>query len=171
MSETIGHFAGDLPASPGLEIVHEAYSFACMRCGHLWEQSFEIEHHVDARGQTVVAYRCDGRHVPSPLTRPTCANCGGHLVRIMQAGAVNNPLLHWPNISASASRARSASGAGSAGGPRTGAGDAVRDDAGEGRGSRHGAQPRTQPGRAREGGHHWHLPSFLHFHRKSDPAA
>ena len=30
--------------------VHEAYAFACMKCGYGWEQSYEIEHHVDVHG-------------------------------------------------------------------------------------------------------------------------
>ncbi|MEJ1202256.1 MULTISPECIES: hypothetical protein [unclassified Streptomyces] len=69
-------------------VVHESYSFACMRCGHGWEQSFEIEHHKDAGGTEFVLYVTDGRVVPSPLTRPTCDNCGNHLVRIMRPGRV-----------------------------------------------------------------------------------
>lgn len=69
-------------------VVHESYSFACMRCGHGWEQSFEIEHHKDADGNEFVLYVTDGHVVPSPLTRPTCENCGNHLVRIMRPGRV-----------------------------------------------------------------------------------
>ncbi|MFB7654917.1 MULTISPECIES: hypothetical protein [unclassified Streptomyces] len=69
-------------------VVHESYSFACMRCGHGWEQSFEIEHHKDADGNEYVRYVADGRVVPSPLTRPTCANCDNHVVRIMRPGRV-----------------------------------------------------------------------------------
>ncbi|GGQ24194.1 hypothetical protein ACFFKE_09735 [Streptomyces mutabilis] len=69
-------------------VVHESYSFACMRCGHGWEQSFEIEHHKDADGREFVLYVADGRVVPSPLTRPTCANCDNHVVRIMRPGRV-----------------------------------------------------------------------------------
>ncbi|MFG2682773.1 hypothetical protein [Streptomyces sp. NPDC048392] len=69
-------------------VVHESYSFACMRCGHGWEQSFEIEHHTDADGHAFVLYVADGRVVPSPLTRPTCANCDNHVVRIMRPGRV-----------------------------------------------------------------------------------
>ncbi|GAA3099424.1 hypothetical protein ACFQ0X_25655 [Streptomyces rectiviolaceus] len=72
--------------------VHESYAFACMRCGHGWEQSYEIEHHVDGQGKEFVMYVADGRHVPSPLTRPTCLNCGGHVVRIMRAGQVSSVL-------------------------------------------------------------------------------
>ncbi|MFI6350603.1 hypothetical protein [Streptomyces sp. NPDC050560] len=71
-------------------IVHESYSFACMRCGHGWEQSYEIEHHVDAEGKEFVAYYADGFHVPSPLTEPSCHNCGGHVVRIMRPGRVSS---------------------------------------------------------------------------------
>ncbi|MFC8867578.1 hypothetical protein ACFUAC_07985 [Streptomyces sp. NPDC057148] len=69
-------------------VVHESYSFACMRCGHGWEQSFAIEHHKDADGHDFVRYVADGRVVPSPLTRPTCANCDNHVVRIMRPGRV-----------------------------------------------------------------------------------
>ncbi|AXI72054.1 hypothetical protein ACIQIG_20035 [Streptomyces bacillaris] len=68
--------------------VHEAYAFACMRCGYGWEQSYEIEHHVDIHGQEFVTYTADGERVPSPLSTPTCTNCGGHVVRIMRAGRV-----------------------------------------------------------------------------------
>ncbi|GAA3302699.1 hypothetical protein [Streptomyces cinereospinus] len=69
-------------------VVHESYSFACMRCGHGWEQAYEIEHHVDGRGHAFVLYVADGRVVPSPLSRPACARCEGHVVRIMRPGRV-----------------------------------------------------------------------------------
>ncbi|MBK3560637.1 hypothetical protein JHN55_29725, partial [Streptomyces sp. MBT56] len=68
--------------------VHEAYAFACMKCGYGWEQSYEIEHHVDVHGHAFVVYTADGERVPSPLSTPTCGNCGGHVVRIMRAGRV-----------------------------------------------------------------------------------
>ncbi|MFI1419483.1 hypothetical protein ACH4VX_16060 [Streptomyces sp. NPDC020731] len=69
-------------------VVNESYSFACMRCGYGWEQSYEIEHHTDADGHDFVMYVADGRIVPSPLNRPTCQNCDGHVVRIMRPGRV-----------------------------------------------------------------------------------
>ncbi|AJT66573.3 hypothetical protein [Streptomyces chattanoogensis] len=68
---------------------HEAYAFACMRCGHGWEQAYEIEHHLDAKGELHVVYYADGERVPSPLTRPTCLNCGSNVVRIMRSGQVS----------------------------------------------------------------------------------
>ncbi|MFD7403228.1 hypothetical protein ACFV7R_11250 [Streptomyces sp. NPDC059866] len=71
-------------------VVDESYSFACMRCGHGWEQSYEIEHHTDAESREFVMYMADGRVVPSPLSRPTCRNCDGHVVRIMRAGQVSS---------------------------------------------------------------------------------
>ncbi|MEU5093842.1 hypothetical protein [Streptomyces sp. NPDC020996] len=71
-------------------VVHESYSFACMRCGQGWEQSYEIEHHTDADGQEFVMYVADGEVVPSPLSRPTCFNCDSHVVRIMRAGQVSS---------------------------------------------------------------------------------
>ncbi len=74
----------------GIRTAHEAYAFACMRCGHGWEQSYDIEHHIDAKGQEFVTYIADGMHVPSPLTRPTCLNCGSHVVRIMRSGQVSS---------------------------------------------------------------------------------
>jgi len=81
MSEIAGH--------PGATaVVNESYSFACMRCGHGWEQSYEIEHHVDGDGREFVQYMVDGRVVPSPLSKPTCANCDNHVVRIMRPGRV-----------------------------------------------------------------------------------
>lgn len=69
-------------------VVDEAYSFVCMHCGHGWEQAYEIEHHTDAEGHAFVVYVADGRIVPSPLNRPTCANCGRHRVRILRPGRV-----------------------------------------------------------------------------------
>ncbi|MFJ4563948.1 hypothetical protein ACIP4U_09560 [Streptomyces caelestis] len=69
-------------------VVNESYSFACMRCGYGWEQSYEIEHHTDAAGHEFVLYVADGIVVPSPLSKPTCQNCDGHLLRIMRPGRV-----------------------------------------------------------------------------------
>ncbi|MGW3648222.1 hypothetical protein [Streptomyces sp. NPDC000878] len=83
MSEITGH------RGTATAVVHESYSFACMRCGHGWEQSYEIEHHIDGEGAEMVMYVADGRVVPSPLTRPTCQNCDNHVVRIMRAGQVS----------------------------------------------------------------------------------
>ncbi|MFD0308031.1 hypothetical protein [Streptomyces sp. NPDC127119] len=77
-------------AVPATDTVHESYSFACMRCGHGWEQSYEIEHHFDTEGAQFVTYVADGMVVPSPLSRPSCVNCDGHIVRIMRAGQVSS---------------------------------------------------------------------------------
>ncbi|MFF3018351.1 hypothetical protein [Streptomyces sp. NPDC057939] len=79
-----------VPAAPTVPTVHEAYSFACMKCGYGWEQGYEIEHHVDGRGEAFIVYRADGERVPSPLSNPTCLNCGGHIVRIMREGQVSS---------------------------------------------------------------------------------
>ncbi|MGW1883321.1 hypothetical protein [Streptomyces sp. NPDC001970] len=86
----------------GVRVVQEAYAFACMRCGYGWEQAYEIEHHTDAAGHDFIIYKADGVHVPSPLSRPTCLNCGEHKVRIMRAGQVSSvrhtldELYHYP---------------------------------------------------------------------------
>ncbi|WP_031481503.1 hypothetical protein [Streptomyces bicolor] len=76
--------------SAATAVVHESYSFACMRCGHGWEQSYEIEHHIAGDGHEFVMYVADGQVVPSPLSRPTCQNCDGHVVRIMRPGQVSS---------------------------------------------------------------------------------
>lgn len=121
-------------------VVHESYAFACMRCGYGWEQSYEIEHHNDAQGRDFVMYVADGTVVPSPLSRPTCQNCDGHVVRIMRAGQVSSVRdaerrRHLPK-------------------PRPVA-DTDTPAA---------AESREQP----QGHHHWHLSDLLHpFHRKA----
>lgn len=87
MSEITGHTGLRNGATA---VVNESYSFACMRCGHGWEQSYEIEHHIDGEGREFVMYVADGEVVPSPLSRPTCPNCDNHLVRIMRPGRVSS---------------------------------------------------------------------------------
>ncbi|KRV48858.1 hypothetical protein AQ490_23665 [Wenjunlia vitaminophila] len=151
MSETFGTSSTTGPD----DVVHEAYSFACLRCAHAWEQSYEIRHRTGPHGATVVAYSVEGRTIPSPLTRPTCENCGGHLIRIMQAGTVSALLSRTE-------RARGGSRAGRGGGNNdrsTPDRDAVAEGGDEGRGG---------------GRHHWHLPAILRNlspHRRSGPAA
>jgi hypothetical protein len=73
---------------PKLEPAHEAYSFACLNCGFVWEQAYEIEHVVDYNGQMVYRYKANGVPVASPLTHPACPGCGGPHVRIMASGRV-----------------------------------------------------------------------------------
>ncbi|MFF3483963.1 hypothetical protein ACFYXC_11815 [Streptomyces sp. NPDC002701] len=94
-----GHITGGpAPRTTAADTVQESYSFACMRCGHGWEQSYEIEHHFDAQGAEFVTYVANGLVVPSPLSRPSCLNCDGHVVRIMRAGQVSSAQnrLHGP---------------------------------------------------------------------------
>ncbi|TXS36308.1 hypothetical protein [Streptomyces sp. OR43] len=122
--------------------VHEAYAFACMRCGYGWEQAYEIEHHVDASNNAFVVYKADGERVPSPLSTPTCTNCGGHVVRIMRAGRVSTvqQLLQNQN------RVQSPAGPPQAGVPEDEPVAATVAPAGD---------------------HHWHLSDLLHpFHRR-----
>ena len=141
----MSEIAGQTDLSSGVtdavvhESVQEAYSFACMRCGHGWEQAYEIEHHTDADGTEFVMYVADGEIVPSPLSRPTCVKCDGHLVRIMAAGRVSS-------ASSAQNRAR-----------RT-ARPAARAEAVR--------QPAAGAGERQH--HHWHLSDLLHpFHRSA----
>ncbi|MGW0391116.1 hypothetical protein ACWDYJ_09475 [Streptomyces sp. NPDC003042] len=106
------------PVGPSVPTVHEAYSFACMRCGYGWEQGYEIEHHVDGRGGDFIIYTVGGERVPSPLSNPTCLNCGGHVVRIMREGQVSSvrgmldQLYHHPGIAPGIAGPVPATGAG-----------------------------------------------------------
>jgi hypothetical protein len=109
-----------------------------MRCGHGWEQSYEIEHHVDGDGREFVQYVVDGQVVPSPLSRPMCANCDHHVVRIMRPGRVASAR------DAAHPRHRTPS-----------AGPAQAPTAGP-------------AGQQEHGGHHWHLSDLLHpFQRRA----
>lgn len=90
MSDTAGTPSGAGPLPVGApETVQESYAFACMRCGYGWEQTYDIEHHIDGTGRPSFTYRVQGQVVPSPLNRLTCLNCGGQKVRIMRAGQVS----------------------------------------------------------------------------------
>ncbi|MCC3768915.1 hypothetical protein [Streptomyces sp. UNOC14_S4] len=126
------------------ETAHESYSFACMRCGHGWEQSYDIQHHVDADGKPFVVYYADGVRVPSPLTRPTCENCGEHVVRIMRSGRVSTVahVMHQPASS------RVAPDQATAGPPI-----AVADDPDRAEHAKHAKDAEK---------HHWHLSDLLH---------
>ncbi|GGU85911.1 hypothetical protein GCM10010211_59890 [Streptomyces albospinus] len=153
---TTGASTSGFPPHPRPEpAAREAYAFACMSCGHGWEQAYEIEHQVDGKGQMHVVYFADGQRVPSPLTRPTCQNCGGHVVRIMRAGQVSMvseaiaSMHHRPHGAAKSAK--------SAKGGRTG------QDARPAEPGSTGAA--AEPGRH----HHWHLSDLLHpfqHHRK-----
>jgi hypothetical protein len=93
MSETIGNDIGNHIRNH--QSVREAYAFVCISCGHGWERAYDIEHHTDARNLPYVTYICDGKRVPSPLTRPACENCEGHKVRIMRSGQVSDVAALW----------------------------------------------------------------------------
>jgi hypothetical protein len=135
-------------------VVNESYSFACMRCGHGWEQSYEIEHHIDGDGQEFVLYVADGQVVPSPLSKPTCQNCDNHVVRIMRAGQVSSVQSHLHQQSRSVPRQIPAGGAARA-----------REQA-EGQESAEGQEPKAA--RDAKDHHHWHLSDLLHpFQRKA----
>ncbi|MFJ9585538.1 hypothetical protein [Streptomyces acidicola] len=139
-------------------VVHESYSFACMRCGHGWEQSYEIEHHIDGQGQEFVMYVADGRVVPSPLSKPTCQNCDNHVVRIMRPGQVSSVQSHLHGQSRSVPRQIPADEASSPAGEPGTTGQAPA----EGRDSAGGREPKGAKA------HHWHLSDLLHpFQRKA----
>lgn len=147
------------PGGPVVQTVREAYSFACMRCGYGWEQTYAIEHHVDGRGEPFIVCKADGERVPSPLSDPTCHNCGGHVVRIMRAGQVSSvlttldQLYHHPvapgiagPVPAGADLPRPPK-QGKAGQHRPGRGKAGRHESGRHQAGRRGAaRPHDAPG-------------------------
>ncbi|MFG2451575.1 hypothetical protein ACGFSG_19525 [Streptomyces sp. NPDC048512] len=156
MSETTGRTGGVAAGqvteqtghrSAATAVVHESYSFACMRCGHGWEQSYAIEHHHDGDGAEFVTYVADGRTVPSPLSRPSCLNCDSHVVRIMRAGQVSSVLDSLHSVTK----------------PRP-----VPRQPAEGAEGAEGAAPGDSSGTPKEP-HHWHLSDLLHpfQHRKA----
>jgi Zn finger protein HypA/HybF involved in hydrogenase expression len=131
-------------------VVHESYSFACMRCGHGWEQSYEIEHHTDAENHEFVMYVANGQVVPSPLSRPACQNCDGQVVRIMRAGQVSS--VH----SAAQQSSRR---------PVQGGRDEVAEEAEE---AETGPAAATEASAQVKAHDHWHLSDLLHpFQRKA----
>ncbi|MEV7421379.1 MULTISPECIES: hypothetical protein [unclassified Streptomyces] len=134
----------------GTAVAHEAYAFCCMRCGHGWEQSYDIEHYVDGSGQNVVVYKTDGIRVPSPLSSPTCVNCGGHVVRIMRSGQVSSVQALMSEHHHPAKTSRAAKKAAEAKAAEAEA--AARRDGGISDG----------PDDADRTHHHWHLADLLH---------
>ncbi|MCK1819461.1 hypothetical protein MTQ10_07525 [Streptomyces sp. XM83C] len=138
-------------------VVHESYAFACMRCGHGWEQSYEIEHHTDADGHDYVIYVTDGHVVPSPLRRPVCQNCDHHVVRIMRAGQVASVRA------AARGTTRLVPPAGPVEVP------AVPSEAPEPRVSPEPSGPAAPAAAGNaDGHHHWHLSDLLHpFQRRA----
>ncbi|MFD4602041.1 hypothetical protein ACFWPQ_28930 [Streptomyces sp. NPDC058464] len=128
-------------------VVHESYSFACMRCGHGWEQSYEIEHHTDADNHEFVKYVTNGRVVPSPLSRPSCQNCDGQVLRIMRAGQVSSVRNAAQRSHQPSARERSVGQDGTETGPAAAA---------------------TEASAEAKAVHHWHLSDLLHpFQRKA----
>ncbi|MEU7134727.1 hypothetical protein [Streptomyces sp. NPDC046261] len=170
MSEIAGASSGAQPATrthtitrtsaSAFESAHESYSFACMRCGHGWEQSYEIRHYTDAEGRPFVTYYADGRRVPSPLARPTCVNCGEHVVRIMRSGQVSEiaDALHLSGRTAVPATLQAAAGPLNFGGSHEPRGARAHEERHEAGGERSETKPRE---------HHWHLSDLLRaFHRK-----
>ncbi|MFE7856937.1 hypothetical protein [Streptomyces sp. NPDC057403] len=67
--------------------VQRSYSFACLDCGHGWEDTYDIDLSV-SEDQVTAVYRLDGITVPSPLQSPRCPACESRKIRIMRPGRV-----------------------------------------------------------------------------------
>ncbi|GAU68649.1 hypothetical protein SSP35_08_01430 [Streptomyces sp. NBRC 110611] len=150
----------EIAQTTGIEpAAREAYAFACMRCGHGWEQAYEIVHRTDGKGEPHVVYYADGERVPSPLTRPSCRNCGGDVVRIMRSGQVSKVSHAIENMHQrrnDGAKAEKTERVGKAERPEKGM-EAVKG----GRAAR--SEDAAGDGEAAERGrHHWHLSDLLH---------
>ncbi|MGW1890228.1 hypothetical protein ACWCP6_08140 [Streptomyces sp. NPDC002004] len=167
----MSEIAGTGNPTTATAVVHESYSFACMRCGHGWEQSYEIEHLRDADGNDFVVYRANGQRVPSPLSQPKCLNCGHRVVRIMRAGRVSSvrdsmQRIHFPGQLVDKVDAEWGPSDAQA------TADAQRLEAEtrrvEAAAARSIAATRAERA-ARRGQHHWGLSDLMrYFHRKGD---
>ncbi|MFJ9028944.1 hypothetical protein ACIRQP_10535 [Streptomyces sp. NPDC102274] len=142
----------------GTAAAHEAYAFCCMRCGHGWEQAYDIEHHVDGSGHQFVVYKTEGVRVASPLSSPNCVNCGGHIVRIMRSGQVSSvrALMAEPHHPAKSKRSAASEEIPAPAGEEIPEGaDGVGGAALSGEGGATGAGKAARQ-------HHWHLSDLLH---------
>lgn len=88
-SETAGATARREPRKATHQQVREEYGFACLHCGHTWEQSYDIEHHLDRDNKPFFIYFTNGERVSSPLSTLTCLNCLEHKVRITGSARVS----------------------------------------------------------------------------------
>ncbi|KIF69516.1 hypothetical protein HY68_14515 [Streptomyces sp. AcH 505] len=147
----------------GSVVAHEAYAFACMRCGHGWESAYDIEHHVDGDGHNFVVYKCEGLRVPSPLSSPTCGNCGGHVVRIMRSGQVSSVRALAGQFHTAETPAAAAAIPGTASGAASGTTGVTSGSPAD------AAIPGDGGAAVKKSGqhHHWHLSDLLHpFHHQ-----
>ena len=76
------------------EHVQRSYSFACLDCGHGWENTYDVDVTVDEQAQITAVYRLGDRRVPSPLQSPRCPACESRKIRIMRPGRVAAARLH-----------------------------------------------------------------------------
>ncbi|MEU9207746.1 hypothetical protein AB0D27_07265 [Streptomyces sp. NPDC048415] len=74
--------------------VRRSYSFACLDCGHGWEDTYDIDVTVDEHARITAVYHLGGMRVPSPLQSPTCPACESRKIRIMRPGRVASARLH-----------------------------------------------------------------------------
>lgn len=72
----------------GTELVHRAYSFVCLSCGHGWEAEYDIRLITDEYDRLRADYFVAGRKVPSPLKSGQCPACEGLRIRILRPGRV-----------------------------------------------------------------------------------
>jgi hypothetical protein len=89
--------------------VVETYDFRCGRCGHTWEQDYEVRRWQDPEGDEFTCYCVNGVPVDVPAHTP-CPDCGGYRVRLLpyrRRGSV-----HWGEETIADTKERNAVGGG-----------------------------------------------------------
>ncbi|MDF3302511.1 hypothetical protein P3H78_28615 [Streptomyces sp. K1PA1] len=74
----------------GMELIHRAYSFVCLRCGHGWEAEYDIRLTTDEYDRLHADYFVAGRKVTSPLKSGHCPACESGRIRILRPGRVDS---------------------------------------------------------------------------------
>ncbi|WP_458248537.1 hypothetical protein [Streptomyces sp. MAI_2237] len=69
--------------------IQRSYSFACLECGHGWEDTYDIDLTSDEHHRIMAVYHLGGVSVPSPLQSPRCPACESRKIRIMRPGRVS----------------------------------------------------------------------------------
>lgn len=76
------------------EHVRRACSFACLDCGHGWQDTYDIDVTVNEHARITAACRLDGTFAPPPLQSPRCPSCKSHKIRIMRPARGASPYLY-----------------------------------------------------------------------------
>jgi hypothetical protein len=77
------------------EVWHEAITFHCMRCDHMWTVLYEVRRYTGSSGQEWQTYCREGLPVRVPYLDAVCGACGGLRVKVLpkQIGRVDGVVV------------------------------------------------------------------------------